>query len=295
MLQLNPHVHTKLGGEAESLLLPDVFLQEQIGSGGSGERTRFLGRSSRTLKAAEGQMLVQTSSPLHHCSSCSTNSLPPEVLQPETYPSSERPVKHPSRSPRQYTFWNCLHPRWYWAPGNCCKSANAPSHRPRRLCEVLQLTPTSLSLEPPTPSLDTDTAGPPNHASSTGALTTIARFANSPYPWTISHVAPPGYAYQHQPPQFSLSLPVTLPQCPYEACHRVSSLPHMRLRFQPAVIANVSQLSLQANAPDLHITHGRYRLFIGNPKQQRSTKRRPTRMTRTVTPGNRRRTLHICQ
>ena len=147
-------------------------------------------------------MLLQTPSPLqHHCSSGPTNSLPPGVLQPETYPSSERPVKHPSRSPRQYTFWNCPHPRWYWGSGN--KPANASSHRPRRLREVLQLTPTSLSLEPPTPPLDTDTAEHPNHAPSTGTLASIARFTNAPYPSTIHHVAPPWYTYQHQPPRFS--------------------------------------------------------------------------------------------
>ena len=151
-------------------------------------------------------MLVQMSSPLHHCSSGPTNSLPPGVLQPETYPPSERPVKHPSRSPRQYTFWNCLHLHWYWGPGNCFKPANAPPHRPRRLWEVLQLTPTPLSLEPPTPPLDTGTAGHPNNAQSTGALETIARFANAPCPWTIPHVAPPGYTYQHQPPHVSFVL-----------------------------------------------------------------------------------------
>ena len=142
----------------------------------------MLERSPTTLEAAEGPMLVQTSSPLHRYSSGPTNSLPSGVLQPATYSPSKRPVKHSSRSPRQYTFWNCLHPRWYWGPGNCCKPANAPSHRPRRLREILQLNPTSLSLEPPTPQLDTDTAGHPNHAPSTGALTTIARFAQRPVP-----------------------------------------------------------------------------------------------------------------
>ena len=180
-----------------------MFLQEQIGSGGSGERTRFLESSPRTLKATEGQTLVQTSSPLHHCSSGPTNSLPPGALQPETYPLSKRPVKPPSRSSHQYTFWNCVHLRWCWGPGNCCKPGNAPPHRPRRIREVLRLTPTPLSLEPPTPPLDMDTAGHPNNASSTGALATIARFANAPYPWTIPDVAPPGHTYQHQPPQFS--------------------------------------------------------------------------------------------
>ena len=147
-------------------------------------------------------MLVQTSSPLHHCSPDPSNSLPPGVLQPKTYPSSECPVKHPSRSPRQYTVWNCLHLRGYWGPSDCCKPANTPSHRPRRLREDLQLTPTSLSLEPPTTPLSTDTARHPNHAPSTGLLATIAR-ANTLYPWTIPHVAPPGHTYQYQPPQFS--------------------------------------------------------------------------------------------
>ena len=74
---------------------------------------RSLERSPRTLQAGEGQMLVQTSSPLHHCSSSPTNSLPPGIFHPETYPPSERPVKHPSRSPRQYTVLNVLHLRWY--------------------------------------------------------------------------------------------------------------------------------------------------------------------------------------
>ena len=77
-------------------------------------------------------MLVQTSSPLHHCLSGSTNSLPPGVLQPETYPPSERPVKHPSRNPHQHVFWNFLHLHLYWGLGNCCKPANAPSRRPWR-------------------------------------------------------------------------------------------------------------------------------------------------------------------
>ena len=179
-----------------------MFLQEQIGSGESGERTRFLERSPRTLKAAEGHMLVQTSSPLHYCSSGPTNSLLPGVLQPEAYPPTECPVKHPSRSPRQHTFRNCLHLRWYLGPGNCCKCASTPLHWPRHLREVSQLTPTPLNLEPPTSPLDTDTAGHPNNAPFTEALATIARFANAPCPWTIPHVAPPGYTYQHQPPHF---------------------------------------------------------------------------------------------
>ena len=204
MLQLDPPIYTKAWRRSRITTTARRVPTRAVGSGGSGERTRFLERSPRTLKAAEGHMLLQTSSPLqHHCSSGPINGLPPGVLQPETYPSSERPVKHPSRSPRQYTFWNCLHPRWYWGPGNCCKPANASSHRPRRLREVLQLTPTSLSLEPLTPRLDTDTAEHPNHAPSTGTLASIARFTNAPYPSTIHHVAPPWYTYQHQPPQFS--------------------------------------------------------------------------------------------
>ena len=210
-------------------------------------------------------MLVQTSSPLHHCSSGPSNSLPSGVLQPKTYPSSERPVNHLSRSPRQYIFWTCLHLRWYWGPDNCCKPTNAPSHRPRRLREVLQLTPTSLSLETPTPPLDTDTAGHPNrvpphpnHAPSTGVLATSARFANAPYPWTIPYVAHRGIPFNINRPSFPLSLPATLPLHPYEACHILGSLPHMRLRLQPAVLGNVSQLLLQTDAPDPHLTHGRY-------------------------------------
>ena len=90
-------------------------------------------------------------------------------------------------------------------------------------------------------------------------MATIAHFANAPYPWTAPHVAPPGYTYQHQPPQFPLSLPATLPLYPYEACHRLSIIPHnMRLRLQPAVLSNVSQLLRQTDAPEPHLTHGRY-------------------------------------
>ena len=89
----------KLGGEAELRLLPDVFQQEQIGSDGSGERTKFLERSPKTLKAAEGQILVQTSSPLHHCSSGPTKSLPPGVLQPENLPTFGAPCQAPQSKP----------------------------------------------------------------------------------------------------------------------------------------------------------------------------------------------------
>ena len=108
------------------------------------------------------------------------------------------------------------------------------------------------------PPLDTDIAGHPNHAPSTGAPATIVRFANASYPWTIPHVAPPGYTYKHQPLHFSLSLPATLPIYPHEACHRLSSLPHMRLRLQPAVLGNVYQLLIQTSVPDPHLTHGKY-------------------------------------
>ena len=168
-------------------------------------------------------------------------------------------------------------------------------------------------------------------------------------PWQLLHASPtprthgqfPTSHYRGIPininrPNFPLSLPTTLSLYPYEACHRFSSLPHMRLRLQPAVLGNVSQLLLQTDAPDPHLTHGRYfgvrsvvvpptattfqphpsskgkrkrsfadrqcshqrhpevlrqrfpRLFINSPKQQHSTKRRPT-------PENRRRTLRICQ
>ena len=121
------------------------------------------------------------------------------------------------------------------------------------------------------PPLDTDITGHPNHASSIEALTTFARFANAPCPWTILHVAPAGYAYQHQPPRrttgvylptstapFPPSLPATLPPYPYDACHRRSTLPHMRLRLQSAILCNVFQLLLQTDAADPHPTHGRY-------------------------------------
>ena len=85
------------------------------------------------------------------------------------------------------------------------------SHRSRRLQEgLLLLTPTSLHLEPPTTPLDV------------------------PYPFDNLHVAPMGYTYQHQPPQFSLSLPAALSPYLYEACHSLNILLHMLLRLQPA-------------------------------------------------------------
>ena len=230
-----------------------------------------------------------------------------EFFSWKTYPPSERPVKHPSRSLRQYTFWNCLHLRWYWGPGNWCKPANVPLHRPQHLREVLQLTPTSLSLEPPMPPLDMDTAGHPNHALSTGALETIARFANAPYPWTTLY------------PHAGDFTPVPVRGMPQTQLFSTHAGPP-----QSADLGNASQLLLQIDAPDPHLTHGRYfevrsaaapptatafklhpslkgkrkrsftdhqwsyqrhpevlrqrfpRLFIGNPKQQHSTKRRLT-------------------
>ena len=57
---------------------------------------------------------------------------------------------------------------------------------------------------------------------------------------------------------FPSSVPAILPPYPYEACHRRSSLPHMWLRLQPAVLDNVSQRLLQTDAADPHPTHGRY-------------------------------------
>ena len=203
-------------------------------------------------------MLVQTSSQLHHCLSGPTNSLPPGVLQPETYPPSERPVKRFSRSPRQYTFWNCLHPRWYWGLGNCCKPANAPSHRPRQLREVLQLSPTSLSLKSPTPPLDTDTAGHPNHAPSTRALKTIARFVQRPVPVDNPPRRPPGYICQHQPPQSSFipagdSTPIPvrgMPQTQQPSTHAAPPPTHCARQCLSAVTSD------RRSRP--HITHVGY-------------------------------------
>ena len=125
--------------------------------------------------------------------------------------------------------------------------ADSPSYRPRRLRKVLQPTPTSLSLEPPTPPLDT--IGHFNHAPSPGALGITARFTNATYPLTVPHVAPPRYTYQHQPPQCSFipagdSISILVRGMP------PTQQPSMRLRLQPAVLSNVPQLLLQTNTPD---------------------------------------------
>ena len=79
------------------------------------------------------------------------------------------------------------------------------------------------------------------------------------------HVAPPGYTYQPQPPPFSLSLPATLPPYPYEACHRLNSLPHKRLRLQPAALGNVSHLLRLTNASDPS-SHSCEILLVFNPR-----------------------------
>ena len=158
-------------------------------------------------------MLVQTSSPLHHCSSGSTNSLPPGVLQPE--PASA-PTGGPTTNsyipPLGTAYASAGHGhRWtpqlrlvYWSPGNYCTLC---------LCPVL-------------------VDNPPRRTSGVYIPTSTAPFPSS--------------------------LPATLPPYPYEACHRRSSLPHMRLRLQPAVLGNVSQRLLQTDAADPHPTHGRY-------------------------------------
>ena len=142
-------------------------------------------------------MLVQTSSPLlHHCSSGPTNSLThmeffSRKLTHLQSALSSIPVETLAKTPSGIAYTSA----GTGAPATAVKPANAPLHRPWRRRDVLQLTPTSLSLEPPTLPLDTDFAGHPNHAPSTGALATIARFANAPYPWTTPHVASPGHTY----------------------------------------------------------------------------------------------------
>ena len=158
-------------------------------------------------------MLVQTSSPLHHCSSGSTNSLPPGVFQPEPAsaptggPTTNSYITQPGTA---YASAGHGH-RWtpqprlvYWISGNYCTLRQRPvpvDNPPRRTTGVY---------------LPTSTAS------------------------------------------FPSSLPATLPPYPYEACHRRSSLQHMRLRLQPAVLGNDYQLLLQTDAADPHHTHGKY-------------------------------------
>ena len=134
-----------------------------------------------------------------------------------------------------------------------------PSHRPRCLREVLQLTPihrsawNRLRLRWTRTSLDTPTT---------------PRLLE---PWQLLHALPTPRT-RGQPPtshhrgipininrlNVPVSLPATLPLYPYEAGHRLSSLPHMPLRLQPAVLDNVSQLLLQTDAPDPNLTHRGY-------------------------------------
>ena len=107
-----------------------------MSSGESGERTGSLERAPRTLKTVEGQMLVQTSSPLHHCSSGSTKSLPPGVLQPEPAPApTESPTTNSyiAQSGTAYASAGHGH-RWtpqprlvYWSPGNYCTLRQRPA------------------------------------------------------------------------------------------------------------------------------------------------------------------------
>ena len=83
----------------------------------------------------QGQMLVQTSSPPHHCSTGSTKSLPPGVLQPEPAPA---PTGGPTTNSyiaqpgNAYTSAGHGH-RWtpqprlvYWSPGNYCTLRQCP-------------------------------------------------------------------------------------------------------------------------------------------------------------------------
>ena len=138
-------------------------------------------------------MLVQTWSPLHYCSSGSTNSLPPGVLQPEPAsaptggPTTNSYIAQPGTA---YASAGHGH-RWtpqlrlvYWSPGNYCTLRQRP----------------------------VPVDNPPCRTTGVYIPTSTAPFPSS--------------------------LPAILPPYPYEACHRRSSLPHMRLRLQPAVLGN---------------------------------------------------------
>ena len=158
-------------------------------------------------------MLVHTSSPLHHCSSGSTNNLPPGVLQPEPAPAptggptTNSCIAQPGTayaSAGRGHHWTPEPRLVYWSPGNYCTL---------RQCPV---------------PLD----NPPRRTTGVRLPTSIA-----PFPSSQS---------------------ATLPPYPYEAYHRRSSLPHMRLRSQPAVLDNVSQRLLQTDAADPHPIHGKY-------------------------------------
>ena len=100
-------------------------------------------------------MLVQTSSPPHHCSSGSTDSLPPGVLQPEPAPA---PTRGPTTNSyiaqpgtayasaghgHHWTPQPCL---VYWIPGNYCtlRQRSVPvDNSPRRTTVVYPPTSTA--------------------------------------------------------------------------------------------------------------------------------------------------------
>ena len=100
-------------------------------------------------------MLVQTSSPLHHCSSASTNSLPPGVLRPEPAsaptggPTTNSYIAQPGTAyasaghGHRWTPQPCL---VYWSPGNYCTLRQRPvpvDSPPRRTIGVYLPTSTT--------------------------------------------------------------------------------------------------------------------------------------------------------
>ena len=102
-------------------------------------------------------MLVQTPSPLHHCSSGSTNSLPPGILQPEPAsaptggPTTNSYIAQPGTayaSAGHEHHWTPQPRLVYWSPGNYCTLRQRPvpvENPPRRTSGVYLPTSTPTS------------------------------------------------------------------------------------------------------------------------------------------------------
>ena len=162
-------------------LLPDVLLQEPIGSGGSGKRKRFLERSPKILKALEGRMLVQA-------------------------PSSQFTSIFiiPNQQPTGYS--------WSSSAGNPPTFGVPPSAPVGRLAYTQSgaaYNPFGAGTPAPTRGSTTNPyIAPPGTAdapASAGAPATAASFANAPvtpvpaptggFTTTNAYIAPPGAAY----------------------------------------------------------------------------------------------------
>ena len=221
--------------EAEARLLPDVSLLEQVGNGGSGER-QDPWSALQGHPRAEGDMLIQKSSPPHHRSSGSTNSPPPGVLQLE-------PASAPTGDPNSYIA----------QPGTAYTSAG---HGHRWTPQLLRLAYWSLVnyYTPRRRAVPAD--NPPRRTIGVHLPTsTAARFANAPNLWT----AP-----------FPPYLPATLPYP--RTRHATDAAAFDTRRTQRSFADRQYSHQRRPEVPGQRLP----RLVISNPKQQHSTKRHLT-------------------